>query len=451
MIGRPTPRLVPDDQVEAHATVIARVLAGEVHDHVRIDIRRRDGTLIPARLMMSPIRDAQGIAGVSVIARDLTEQVEALATLAASESRLQEGESLAHVGGWVLDTATTAVQWSAELHRIHGIEPADFGGTLADHLALVHPDDRDALAKVIAETAGGSGTLEADYRIVRPDGEVRWLYTRANPAFDGHHSAIGARGICQDVTDRHITEQAMRDAYERERTAAEALRAADRLKDEFLATVSHELRTPLTAIIGFSNLLRNGVDEDVLPDIVARIERNAEEMRRMVERLLDFARLQQGDVRLDIEALPLDDLVAATIKSLLPLATEPTLVSGGAGAVVLVDRHALAHILGNLLANAEKFSPPGTGVQVTTAVEGGMAVVAVVDRGPGVAPQLQERVFDRFFQTVDQPPGKRGTGVGLAIVRRYAELLGGRAWCETAPDGGAAFHFTLPLTNGRVR
>ncbi|GAC1517897.1 MAG: hypothetical protein NVS1B12_07110 [Acidimicrobiales bacterium] len=451
MIGRPSPRLVPDDQVDAHATVIGRVLAGEVHDHVRIDIRRRDGTLTPARLMMSPIRDAQDVIGVSVIARDLTEQVEALATLAASEARLQEGESLAHVGGWVLDTATTAVQWSAELHRIHGIEPADFGGTLTDHLALVHPDDRDALAELIAKTARGSGTLEADYRIVRPGGEVRWLYTRANPAFDGHHSAIGARGICQDVTERHVTEQAMRDAYERERTAAEALRAADRLKDEFLATVSHELRTPLTAIIGFSTLLRNGVKEDVLPDIVARIERNAEEMRKMVERLLDFARLQQGDVRLDIEALPLDDLVAATVASLPPLATEPSLVADAAGAIVLADRHAMAHILGNLLSNAEKFAPPGTGVQVTTAIEGGMAVVAVVDRGPGVAPQLQERVFDRFFQTVDQPPGRRGTGVGLAIVRRYAELLGGRAWCETGPDGGAAFRFTLPLTNGRVR
>jgi len=183
--------------------VLRRVLAGEVHGHVETEIRRRDRVVVPVLLAMAPIRDAGGRAiGVSVIARDLTEQRLALAALADSEARLREGESLARVGGWVVDRATSSVQWSEELHRIHGIEPVQFDGTLAGHLSLVHPDDRAGLDHALAGALDRGEAVEAEYRIVRPDGQVRWLQARAEPVIDERGTLIGLRGVAQDVTER---------------------------------------------------------------------------------------------------------------------------------------------------------------------------------------------------------------------------------------------------------
>lgn len=461
ILASPGSRLIPEEQLAAYTTAVDQVLAGELHTHREMTIVRRDGATVPAALTLAPIRDGPDVVGVSVIARDLTEEREALATLAAAEARLREGEALAHVGGWVLDVATGSVQWSAEMHRIHGLDPVEFEGTLEGHLRLVHDDDRASVEVAIARTLTGQEANDAEYRIVRRDGCTRWLFSRAEAVFGAPGAngsprkerpervppVIGLRGICQDVTERRAAEEAIRLAYEREREAVEGLRAADRLKDEFLATVSHELRTPLTAIIGFSHILRGRVDEAMVPDLVARIARNATEMRGMVERVLDFSRLQAGKVSLQLRRVNLDQLVGSTVEGYRAARGDHCieLSLAGGDAAVIADVDATAHVIGNLLSNAVKFSPSDRPITVTTAVEPGAALVTVLDRGPGIPHDLREAVFDRFFQAPDQPPGRRGTGVGLAIVRRYVELQGGRAWCEAPPGGGAALVFSLPL------
>jgi signal transduction histidine kinase len=280
--------------------------------------------------------------------------------------------------------------------------------------------------------------VEAEFRIVRPDGQVRWLFSRGEDVVDGRGAVIGMRGICQDVTERHDAAEAIRAAYDREREAAEQLRAADRLKDEFLATVSHELRTPLTTILGFAPLLCDPPPSVTAADLVERIERNAREMLAMVERVLDFSRLTAGAVAVGPEHLGLDEVVAAVVDGFPDGRVK--LVSHAPLARVSADREATRHILDNLLSNAVRFSPSDAPIEVTTAVEGAWAVVSVTDEGPGVPIELREQVFERFFRGGTQPPGHHGAGVGLAIARRYAELQGGRVWCE-----GNAFRFTLPV------
>jgi len=461
--GTPSAQLFADEHLDAYEVVIRQAVVGALTTHTHTDIRPRSGPSVPVALAVAAIHDEdRGVVGASVIVRDLTEQREALATLAASETRLRESEALAHVGGWVLDVGTGTVQWSEELHRMHGIDPVDFQGSLEGHLALVHPDDRAGLESAIAMAVDGHGVVDAEYRVVRPDGKLRWLYTRAERAFaapsvapgvplpahsDGTRAVIGLRGICQDVSERHDAEQAVRDAYERERAAAEGLRAADRLKDEFLATVSHELRTPLTAIMGFAQLIGTGIDRASLPDMVTRIQRNAVEMHGMVERVLDFSRLQAGNVDLRLQTINLHQLVAKTVEGYRAALDEHHIDVSLAedDTEVLADVDATMHIIGNLLSNAVKFSPAREPITVSTARDRDAGRVTVVDRGPGIPAELKEAVFERFFQGPNQPPGRRGTGVGLAIVRRYAELQGGRAWCETPEGGGTAVMFTLPL------
>ncbi|MEQ1787527.1 MAG: PAS domain S-box protein [Acidimicrobiales bacterium] len=449
ILGQPATTLVPTWRISTWVSRELQVRSGEHVEHAEVETRRKDGLPVPVSLTMSPIVDAHGhIVGVSTIARDRTEQQLALETLADAAERLREGEALAHIGGWVLDRASGDVQWSEEMHRIHGVEPVAFDGTLDAHLGAVDPGDRAEVQRTF-EAALESGELfEGEYRIVRPDRTIRWVYATAYPVRSGSGDIIGMRGICQDVTDRREAEDSIRAAYARERAAAEELRIADQLKDEFLATVSHELRTPLTIILGFANLAatQDHRRAELLPPIV----RNADEMHRMIERLLDFTRLQAGRVESRIARLNLSEAVATCLdKSASVLREHEVIVDVDPTLEVDADPDGVERVLGNLLSNAVKFSPPGTSVTVRATYDGeARVVVSVTDQGRGVPPEFQARVFDRFFQAPDQPPGKRGTGIGLAIARRYTELMGGRIWCDASARSGATFAFSLPIGGG---
>ena len=112
--------------------------------------------------------------------------------------------------------------------------------------------------------------------------------------------------------------------------------------------------------------------------------------------------------------------------------------------IVVADRDALAHVLTNLLTNAAKFSPADAPIEVHARRAGNEVVVSVADRGQGIDPAVQDKIFDRFFQAAPSPAGTRGAGVGLAIVREYVERQGGRVWCASVLGGGSTFSFTLP-------
>jgi PAS domain S-box-containing protein len=140
--------------------------------------------------------------GAVVVVRDVTEQRLAQAALAEAERRLEEGEALAHVGSWLWDVRTGAVQWSTEFHRIHGVDPLQFDGTFESHLALVHPRDRNRVRAEMERSVAGGRSLQEEYRIVRPDWDERLLAVRAQPALGSDGSAVGLRGSGQDVTHR---------------------------------------------------------------------------------------------------------------------------------------------------------------------------------------------------------------------------------------------------------
>ncbi len=444
ILGEPGTILVPERERAMWLSHEEQARSGGRVERIEAETSHKDGMPVPVWLTMAPIVDGTGrVAGVATIARDRTEQRMAQETLADAAQRLREGEALAHVGGWVLDRASADVQWSEELHRIHGIEPADFGGNLAAHLAAVHPGERAAVAAALDAALGSGELFQQEYRIQRPDRSLRWVYATAYPVRNGSGDIIGLRGIGQDVTPRREAEDSIREAYARERSAAEDLRVADRVKDEFLATVSHELRTPLAVILGFASL---ATEKGPSPEYIAPIARHADEMHRMVERLLDFTRLQAGKVSNRPVRLALLAEIERCIAGLGPvLHDHEVAVDVDPSLCVEADEDGLARVLGNLLGNAAKFAPPGSAISVRAGHDGTKATISVTDEGRGVPTELQARVFDRFFQAPDQPPGKRGTGIGLAIAKRYTELMGGRIWCVTGGSGGATFVFSLPM------
>jgi PAS domain S-box-containing protein len=445
LLGRPaaTARGARPGEVGLPEEQFRRALAGAPVVRAETLVVRPDGHALHVALTVNPIVVAGQVTGAAAIARDVSDQRAATEALAAAAQRMREGEALARVGTWTWDVAGGSVQWSEGMHEIVGVAPTAFGGTLADHLAVVHPDDRGRLAALLTGAADGRA-FELEHRATGPDGAEVWLLTRAEPA--GRPSQRQTvRGICQDVTERRRAREALQAALAREREAAEALREADRLKDEFLGAVSHELRTPLTAVLGFATLLRERGGGPA--ELVEPIVRNAEEMRRMIERLLDFSRLAAGRADLQPGELDLAAEVARTVAGLAGvLASHEVVTAVPDGLGVRADGRALEKVLANLLTNAATFAPPGSPITVEAHRVQDHVWVSVRDEGPGLPGDLEGTVFDRFVRGADQPPGRRGTGIGLAIARRYVELMGGRIWHERPPGGGARFVFSVPAT-----
>ncbi|PWC39104.1 sensor histidine kinase [Azospirillum sp. TSO35-2] len=236
------------------------------------------------------------------------------------------------------------------------------------------------------------------------------------------------------------------------RAANERLTELDRLKDDFLSTVTHELRTPLTSIRAFSEILHDdpGLDPDQRQEFLAVIIKESERLTRLINQVLDMAKIEAGALDWRIEAIdPAQALTQAVA------ATEGLFLERGiALAVDLPDRlppvrgdeDRVIQVVVNLLSNAAKFTPSGGRTVLAARVRDGALRVTVTDTGPGVAPKDRALVFDRFRQAGDPLTGKpAGTGLGLAISKRIVEHLGGRIGVESGTAPGATFWFTLPL------
>ncbi|HET6468584.1 MAG TPA: ATP-binding protein, partial [Geminicoccaceae bacterium] len=237
------------------------------------------------------------------------------------------------------------------------------------------------------------------------------------------------------------------------RAANERLRELDRMKDDFLSTVTHELRTPLTAVRSLTEILHDNPDIELeqRQEFLALIIKESERLTRLINQLLDMAKIEAGEMELHIAPVDLarivEEAVAATgqlfrdkgiaVEVHLPATMPP--IPG--------DHDRLMQVLVNLLSNAAKFAPARTGrVQVGAEVRGDMVQVRVSDNGPGIAPEDLEVIYDKFRQVGHTLTGKpAGTGLGLAICRAIVERLGGRIWVESRLGQGAEFKFVLPL------
>jgi two-component system sensor histidine kinase KdpD len=228
---------------------------------------------------------------------------------------------------------------------------------------------------------------------------------------------------------------------------AEALREADHLKDALLASVSHDLRTPLTTIKALAHDIAGAGDERA-----AVIEQQADRLNRMVADLLELSRLNAGALPVRAEINAAEDLVGAAIQQIAGMLNGREVRTAIAlGEPVLVGRFDFVHslrILVNLLENAIKYSPANSPIDLAVRRENGSLVIAVADRGPGIAPAERERVFEPFYRITNRPPGGGGgAGLGLAIARRLAEAQGGTVTYVDRAEGGSCFVLSLPAAS----
>jgi two-component system sensor histidine kinase KdpD len=237
-----------------------------------------------------------------------------------------------------------------------------------------------------------------------------------------------------------------RERLDEERKQTEALRATDALKDALLASVSHDLRTPLTSIKALANQL--GALGDERSQI---IEEQADRLGRDVSDLLDLSRLSAGAMPVRLEVNAVDDLLsAAIVETEARLAGRPLEVRLPPDGVLLAGRFDLSlsvRILTNLIENAHKYSPAGQPISVEALRQGTRLRVAVRDRGPGVAAEEEERIFETFYRPLSAPADKGSAGLGLALARRMAELQHGALTYAPRPGGGSDFILSLPAVD----
>ncbi|HMX16523.1 MAG TPA: sensor histidine kinase [Rhodocyclaceae bacterium] len=237
------------------------------------------------------------------------------------------------------------------------------------------------------------------------------------------------------------------------RAANERLRELDRMKDDFISTVSHELRTPLTSIRAFSEMLFEDprIDLEERKRFLGIIVHETERLTRLINQILDLAKLESGRAEWTSGDVNLVEVVRESCESLSQLYRDKgvalTVALPDQGPIVQADRDRLMQVMINLLSNAVKFVAPETGrVRVDAEVEHAGVRVTVADNGPGIPPEDQEAIFEKFRQggsvLTDKPVG---TGLGLPISRQIVEYFGGRLWVESRAGAGAAFIFTLPL------
>ncbi|MEO8573448.1 MAG: ATP-binding protein [Pyrinomonadaceae bacterium] len=239
----------------------------------------------------------------------------------------------------------------------------------------------------------------------------------------------------------------------KEHSARREAEIANRLRDEFMATVSHELKTPLNSILGWARMLKAGdLDEEQIKRALSTIIKNSETQNRLIEDLLDVARIISGKLVLEFEPVDPAEIVQDAIQSVTPLAQAKGVrisedVEGEAKAVTIPgDRNRLMQVFSNLLTNAVKFTPEGGYIEVRLGLEDSRLNVSITDNGIGIKPEFLPVVFERFRQDSSVPTRNGGLGLGLAIVRQLVEMHGGSV--SVRSDGvnkGSSFTVELPV------
>jgi PAS domain S-box-containing protein len=444
IVGRPVTVLMPPERQAEEGKILGHIRRGERVEHFETIRRRKDGTLFDVSLTASPIVDAAGkIVGASKIARDITASKQAAETLRASEERYRSIIDSSPDCIKVLDLEGNLLALEAGLELLGITDIAPLLGKSWIEFWEGKEDRAAAVAAVAAAAAGGEGKFVGFFRTLH--GLDKWWDVAVTPVWDANGQPARLLAVSRDVTERHEMEGMLV-------ARADELAQADRSKDEFLAMLAHELRNPLAPLRNASEILQTpGVSADEHAQAQRVIGRQIENMSRMIDDLLDVARIRQGKIELRRSPVSLESILTAATslaRSGCAARGQELTVSMPAEPVFLnADATRLEQVLGNLLTNACKYGGDGCHIALRAERANGEVLIRVLDDGAGIAPELLPRIFDLFVQssrTLDRAYG--GLGIGLTLAQRLIKLHGGSIEARSEGLGkGAEFIVRLPI------
>lgn len=388
--------------------------------------------------LLVPVLGADGnVEAVAGTTRDVTDRKQAEEALQQARLQLESALLAAEIGTFVWDIVADRLYGDRNFTALFGIPLDDTGAApLADFVTVIHPDDRARVLAMVERALETGGDYAAEYRIT-VDSRERWFIARGKVEHDEDGRPVRFPGVLLDITER--------------KQAEEALREADRRKDEFLAVLSHELRNPLAPIRQSIALLK-------APHVEARdaqraydiIDRQSRHMAWLLDDLLDLSRVTRGVLELRKEPVELAALIEAAVESAQPVidSRRHTLALDLPDGPVTfgADGLRLAQVISNLLTNAAKYTDPGGQIGLEVRKQGRDLVFSVRDNGVGISPDMLPRMFLMFSQeksTLERSQG--GLGIGLALVRGLVELHGGTVEARSAGVGqGSEFIVRLP-------
>ena len=355
---------------------------------------------------------------------------------------------------------------------------------------MIHDEDRGAVTKQARDILAGK-TTPLEHRIIHKNGTVRWVRNTPVPRYDDHKQLVSYDGLVVDITDRKNAEEALKRYQEsleekvKERTkeleeARLSAESANRAKSDFLANMSHELRTPLNSILGFSEVLQDGLYGPInekQKGYVNNIYSSGSHLLSLINDILDLSKVESGNLELDLAKVSLENVLHGAISMLKEKAMKHGItmaldIDPGAAGEIIIDERKLKQIMFNLLSNAVKFTLDGGSVRVSARLmknEGrgtrdekekssivltseasdrpSSIVISVADTGIGIKPEDVDKLFKPFSQVESVYTRTfEGTGLGLALTRRLVEFLGGRIWAESKFGKGSVFTFVIPFT-----
>jgi PAS domain S-box-containing protein len=454
--GYPVEQWIDDPDLWAkalHPDDRERVLAeneADTGDSWSIDYRmlRPDGGTVWVHNESVLIRDEDGrpLEWVGVCT-DLTEQKEASDQVRAAEERFRA--IVEHIPAAVYldlpDGSMESVYVSPQVETVMGVTVEHYIAEPDLWLQLMDDEDRRRCERSYLEAVKSGRSWEDEYRIRKPDGKLAWIHDETTFITDPDGDPLFLLGVLYDVTPRKRAEETLRESERREHAAAERLRTLDDMKNTFLAAVSHELRSPLTSILGLSLTLERttGLAEEDRHDLVIRLSANAQKLDRLLKDLLDLDRLNRGIVEPQRRTCDVGALARGTLATLEALSERHVIVSTD-DVELEVDAAKVERIVENLLTNAVRHTPTDGTIWLRVKGRPDGVTIVVEDDGSGVADELRTTIFEPFRQGPAAPSHSPGTGIGLSLVSRFAELHGGRAWVQDRPGGGASFRVFLP-------
>ncbi len=448
MGASPARFLVVADDLKQYEAGLAAARDATDDQVLQSDFRmaRKDGTIRWFSRLSAPLQrdENRRVTRIVGITRDTTDERTVQAALVESQNRFHQLADTVTVSFILRSLDPPAFLYiSPGFAKIFGFDPMSVWERPGEGVRrIVHPDDYEWAMEQYWEKAAAGVAAQAEFRIVRPDGEIRWISASSAPVVDVDGVVRRTASTSEDITDRKCAEATQ--------LAADKLAQANTVKDRMLSRMSHELRTPLNAVLGFAQLLELDELSTVQRNSVEHILDGGRHLVGLVEDILDLTKIQGEAMDLSTEPFAITELLAGTTALMQPVAMaggvtleyDPGLIGG---LLVQADRRRLRQVVLNLLSNAIKFNRPGGRVEITGQTMQTHLEIRVTDTGRGIAAEHLPRLFTPFDRLTAPAAGIDGTGLGLTLSRDLMQAMGGTLRATSTEGVGSTFTATVPL------